>query len=65
MILYDWVIFGHFHSPVIEEIGEGKVYANPGDSLQHSNFIVLTQDQIRLGDWREVLHALGGINGNQ
>ena len=60
---YDWVIFGHFHSPTIEEIGNGKVYANPGDSLQHGNYIVLTPGQLRLGDWREIMRVCGGSDG--
>ena len=60
---YDWVIFGHFHSPTIEEIGNGKVYANPGDSLQHGNYIVLSPGRISLGDWREIMRVCGESHG--
>ncbi|MBA7583127.1 hypothetical protein ES708_25066 [subsurface metagenome] len=51
----DWVILGHFHIPAIEEIEGGFTYANSGDSWQHSNYLVLTGEEIRLGDWHETV----------
>lgn len=50
---FDWVLLGHFHSPIIEELGNGKVYANSGDSLQHGNYLTLSEEGVRLSDWRE------------
>lgn len=51
----DWVILGHFHAASIEELGDGKIYANAGDSLQHGNYIVLTDGEMRVSDWREII----------
>lgn len=51
----DWVILGHFHSPAIEEFKGGITYANSGDSWQHSNYLVLSSDEIRIGDWQEAI----------
>lgn len=52
---YDWVFLSHFHSPLIEELGNERVFANSGDSLQHGSYISLVDQEIRICDWREVL----------
>jgi UDP-2,3-diacylglucosamine pyrophosphatase LpxH len=54
---YDWVILSHFHAPTLEELGNGLIFANPGDSLQHGSYIALVDQEIRVGDWRETLGA--------
>jgi UDP-2,3-diacylglucosamine pyrophosphatase LpxH len=51
----DWYILGHFHAPTLETLEEGRKYANSGDSLGNGGYAVLTEGQLRLGDWREVL----------
>ncbi len=51
----DWYIFGHFHAPVLEMLEDGRRYANTGDSIDKAGYVVLTDGEIRLGDWQEVL----------
>ena len=55
---YDWVILSHFHAPTLEELGNGLIFANPGDSLQHGSYITLVDQEIRVSDWRETLGAV-------
>ena len=55
---YDWVILSHFHAPALEELGNGRVFTNPGDSLQHGSYIALVDQEIRVSDWRETLGAV-------
>jgi hypothetical protein len=54
---FDWVILGHFHAPSMEELGDEKIYANSGDSLHHGSYIVLTDGEMRVGDWREIIYS--------
>ena len=55
----DWIILGHFHSPGgVEDLGEGRLYVNSGDSLQHGSYVVLAEGELRIGDWRETVDAL-------
>ncbi len=51
----DWYIFGHFHAPTLEMLEGGRRYANTGDSLDNAGYAVLTNGELRLGDWREAV----------
>ena len=51
----DWYILGHFHAPTVETLEGGRKYVNTGDSLSNGGYAVLTDGQLRLGDWRETL----------
>lgn len=55
---YDWVVFSHFHAPTIEDFGEGRLYANTGDSLQRANYIVFSNREMRLCNWQETIEVL-------
>ena len=49
----DIILLGHFHSPFIGEVGNGKIYANSGDSVQHSTFLTIDTIGIHIHDWYE------------
>lgn len=51
----DWYILGHFHAPALESLEGERKYLNTGDSVANGSYGVLTDGQLRLGDWREVL----------
>jgi UDP-2,3-diacylglucosamine pyrophosphatase LpxH len=53
----DWYVLGHFHAPTLESLEGRRRYLNTGDSVANGGYGVLTEGQIRLGDWREALAA--------
>lgn len=51
---YDIVIFGHTHEPRIEEIGEGKIYANTGSWVTpEPTFVEVNDTDICLYKWEK------------
>jgi UDP-2,3-diacylglucosamine hydrolase len=47
---FDYVIFGHLHSPRIKEF-DGKVYLNLGDWIQHFSYAEFDGRSIKLCHW--------------
>jgi len=45
---YDIVVTAHFHKPVAEKLGEGKIYVNPGDWLEYYTFGVITDGKVNI-----------------
>ena len=45
---FDYCVFGHRHTPLTKEIGEGCTYVNTGDWLSHRNYVVYDPGTRRL-----------------
>lgn len=41
----DLVVAGHSHLPEVEEVAPGRFYANSGDWVRHSSYLVLSEDE--------------------
>ena len=51
---FDYCIFGHRHTPLIRDLGDGCTYVNTGDWLHNRNYTVLTPDgQVRIVDLKQ------------
>ena len=53
---FDYCIFGHRHTPLTRDLGNGCTYVNVGDWLHNRNYAVMTPDgNIELKDYREIV----------
>lgn len=48
---YDYVIFGHLHSPCLDRYGE-KTFVNLGDWIDHFTYAVFDGRELRLEMWK-------------
>lgn len=48
---FDYVLFGHLHSPILQEYGE-KSYLNLGDWINHFTYAVFDGEELKLLTWK-------------
>lgn len=45
---FDYCVFGHRHSPIVRDLGQGCTYVNVGDWLGHRSYAVYHQGSLQL-----------------
>jgi UDP-2,3-diacylglucosamine hydrolase len=45
------LVYGHSHSPAIERLASGQIYANPGSWLDAPQYLRITDDNVALREW--------------
>jgi len=49
----DMVVFGHCHTPIVKQVGDGRYYVNSGDWVNHKTYTVVSEDGIEQREWED------------